>query len=53
MIKILTRQEIVDEIEEAKRFTWISDQGYWSRQGLIEHWELNLKRFDEGQTIVA
>lgn len=51
MIKVLTRQEIVDEIEKAKQLTWISDQGYWSKVATIEHWELCLKRFDEGQTI--
>ena len=53
MSKILTRQEIVDELNKAKQLTHISDQGYWSKVYLIEHWELNLKRFDEGQTIVA
>lgn len=53
MITILSREDILDNIKKAKELTWISDQGYWSRQGTIEHWELCLERHDAGQTIAV
>lgn len=48
--KECSRQEIVDELEKAKRLTWISDQGYWSKVGLMEYWSEQLIKYDDQET---
>ena len=55
----MTRDEIVKNLEAAKRYKWMNEIGndmYYSSprydedQAEIEHWEEMLRKFDEGNS---